>query len=480
MYALYQTYGYSQGTIGRLFIAGFGSSMIFGTFAGALADRHGRKRAALAYVLLYSAACATKHIPDVRVLALGRLLCGVATSLLYSAFEAWVVSEHASRGFPAASLSTVFSQAALLGNGVMAILSGLVAHALVEGAGLGPVAPFDAAAAVLLVGGAIVATTWRENRGGDASARAHADKEVGLRAAPSPDSPAKVRATKEKEVARRADGTSAGPTVARIHVTDAFSSAAARDGAAASAAPPPRSASQGLLAAARLIASEPRVALLGAMQSLFEASMYTFVFLWTPALSPSGERVPHGMVFACFMASSAAGSALAGLALAEGPGRSRSIARLLRPESYMQVVFLIGAACLAVPTLFHGAGSVASTADESGKLTFAGRAQVVAFCVFEACVGAFWPSIATQRANVLPDDLRATVTNLFRVPLNAFVCLALANIDALSLPRAFGMCSTFLAGAAVCQRMLSRIAEHDELAGSHAFEGDDEKERVAA
>lgn len=41
-------------------------------------------------------------------------------------------------------------------------------------------------------------------------------------------------------------------------------------------------------------ATDQRIALLGAEQSLFEASMYTFVFLWTPALSPNGEKIPHG------------------------------------------------------------------------------------------------------------------------------------------------------------------------------------------
>ncbi len=44
--------------------------------------------------------------------------------------------------------------------------------------------------------------------------------------------------------------------------------------------------------------------MLGGMQSLFEAAMYSFVFLWTPALSPHGESIPHGMIFACFMAAS--------------------------------------------------------------------------------------------------------------------------------------------------------------------------------
>lgn len=66
--------------------------------------------------------------------------------------------------------------------------------------------------------------------------------------------------------------------------------------------------------------TDPRVGLLGAMQSLFEGSMYTFVFLWTPALSPDGEHLPHGMIFACFMVSSMAGSALAGRLLAHGSG----------------------------------------------------------------------------------------------------------------------------------------------------------------
>ena len=41
--------------------------------------------------------------------------------------------------------------------------------------------------------------------------------------------------------------------------------------------------------------ADTKIALLGGMQSLFEASMYTFVFLWTPALTPSKETViPHG------------------------------------------------------------------------------------------------------------------------------------------------------------------------------------------
>ena len=39
VYALYSYYGFDVKDIGRLFIAGFGSSMIFGTIVGSLADK---------------------------------------------------------------------------------------------------------------------------------------------------------------------------------------------------------------------------------------------------------------------------------------------------------------------------------------------------------------------------------------------------------------------------------------------------------
>ena len=38
VYALYESYGFSRGEIGALFIYGFGSSLVVGTFVGSLAD----------------------------------------------------------------------------------------------------------------------------------------------------------------------------------------------------------------------------------------------------------------------------------------------------------------------------------------------------------------------------------------------------------------------------------------------------------
>ena len=61
---------------------------------GSLADRYGRKLNCLIFVVLYSISCLTKHSPDFNVLMVGRLLGGVSTSILYSAFETWMIHEH--------------------------------------------------------------------------------------------------------------------------------------------------------------------------------------------------------------------------------------------------------------------------------------------------------------------------------------------------------------------------------------------------
>lgn len=87
------------------------------------------------------------------------------------------------------------------------------------------------------------------------------------------------------------------------------------------------------------VVTDEKIALLGAIQSLFEGSMYTFVFLWTPALSPNDEEIPHGFIFATFMLASMLGSSFA----------SRLLARSAKVESYMQIVFTISSASLMLP-----------------------------------------------------------------------------------------------------------------------------------
>lgn len=127
VYALYHAYGFSKADNGVLFIFGFGSSMIFGTIIGGYADKFGRKRFAILFCAVYMASCLTKHFNNFYILILGRLLAGVATSLLFSVFESWLVSEHGKRSLPDSVLANIFSWA-MFGNSLVAIIAGFAAQ----------------------------------------------------------------------------------------------------------------------------------------------------------------------------------------------------------------------------------------------------------------------------------------------------------------------------------------------------------------
>lgn len=169
IYALYSHYGFDKPAIAQLYIAGFASSAILGTAVAALADKFGRRSNALLYALLYILSCLTKHSPSFRLLLLGRVLAGVAYSILCSAFEAWMVYEHSARSFDPSLLSATFARAQFW-NGVVAILAGQTAGWFA--ARFGKVMPFDVASAVLCVMAGVIVGTWRENYGDrDASVR---------------------------------------------------------------------------------------------------------------------------------------------------------------------------------------------------------------------------------------------------------------------------------------------------------------------
>ncbi|KAF5198712.1 Molybdate-anion transporter, Major facilitator superfamily domain protein [Thalictrum thalictroides] len=176
--------------------------------------------------------------------------------------------------------------------------------------------------------------------------------------------------------------------------------------------------------------------------------MYTFVFLWTPALSPNNEEIPHGFIFATFMLSSMLGSSLA----------SRLLARAtFKVESYMQIVFAVSAGTFLLPIITSYI--VPPSKVKGGGITFAGCIQVLGFCTFEACVGLFWPSIMKMRSQYIPEEARSTIMNFFRIPLNIFVCIVLYNVNAFPITVMFGMCSIFLFMASILQRRLMVVAE---------------------
>lgn len=162
VYKLYTDYGFDIEAIAQLFTCGFLSSMVVGTFVGGLADRYGRRLMCLVFSLCYSLSALTKLVNNFHVLMLGRMLSGVATSLLFSSFESWMVCEHNRRGFDPDLLGDTFSLATL-GNGMIAVLAGLVAEVVARA--FGSVGPFMLALVPLACLAALVLRYWPENYG---------------------------------------------------------------------------------------------------------------------------------------------------------------------------------------------------------------------------------------------------------------------------------------------------------------------------
>jgi len=108
--------------------------------------------------------CLTKISPSFNILLLGRFLSGVSTSCLYSVFESWYVSEHKARDISASEIPSTLSLITTA-NSILAILAGLFSDFLVQGLGLGPLAPFMVAIPCLISGLLLISWNWTENYG---------------------------------------------------------------------------------------------------------------------------------------------------------------------------------------------------------------------------------------------------------------------------------------------------------------------------
>jgi len=373
VYALYTYYGFSIEEIGILFIVGFGSSFLVGTFVGSMADIYGRKKLCLFFGLLYSCSCLTKHFGSYPVLLMGRVLGGISTSILFSSFESWMVHEHHEKNYPDEWLGLTFA-ACTSGNGIVAIGSGVIAGVVRDA--WGPVAPFDTSLILLAVGSFLVYNYWGENYG---------DSRVDLQ------------------------GT--------------------------------------LRNAYNRMVSDRKIVLLGLTQSFFEGAMYVFVFMWTPALeSTSDYEIYHGWIFASFMIYVLYGSNLFTLLMEKGY-------RVERTAMYM---FLVAAVALAVPAFVEHH-----------------TVRLVSFFVFEACVGMFWPSLGFMRSKYVPEEVRATTMNFFRMPLNLIVCAVLANIGKLSEFSVFLLCTACLLPALFCQMQLVSLTVDSPDIGKKNLPGEE-------
>lgn len=394
LYSLYtDEHRVAPARVPLLFATGFVAGGVSASVVGGMADRHGRKRACLVFCATYAASCLlTVASASLPLLLLGRVLGGVSTSLLFSVFESWMVTDFwenekygSSHVFvadndgsdddaddkkekdeterqAAARLSHTFGRMGTL-NSLAAIASGVFSEWVVGATGTRK-APFVASAVLLAAAAWRIADAWEENYG--------------------------EAATKD-----RADG--GGRVLAVLR--------------------------------------DPVVLVLGLASTLFEGSMYLFVFFWTPALKDAAESteglegsrgsssLPYGIIFASFMAAAMAATLAFNVVTAQ--------LRLMRCVTLL--MGLLGAA----EVVFYLLSSSSSSALSEQSVFWL-------FCLFEACVGTYWPCMGYLKGQLVPDGARAQVYALLRVPLNVFVVAALLLTRDGAYAAVFGVCSTLL------------------------------------
>ena len=84
----------------------------------------GRRRLCLMFCVTYSLTCGLLLVPSLPVLLLGRVLGGISTSILFSAFESWLVSASSTAALHSEDLSAIMGRATLV-NGFVAAAAGV-------------------------------------------------------------------------------------------------------------------------------------------------------------------------------------------------------------------------------------------------------------------------------------------------------------------------------------------------------------------
>lgn len=365
------------------------------------------------------ASCFSKHFNSFGVLLFGRLTGGMATSLLFCAFEAWLVRENevredvaalgvatsasssASSSSPSSvSFSTTSPLAAppsdlrrifglmWFGSSIVAIAAGPCGDSVVgllplTMAGTGPfhygglTAPFDLAIVVLLLGLVLLTLTWQENRGDDNDVL---------------------------PVQKIGDAGTSPPEL--------------------------------LASAASVIAGSPVMLALLVVTACFEGSIYTFVFNWTSALTEGSTNPPAlGSVFATLMLAYTSGSMafqlLSSSSLSPGTAPEGEPSDASDPSGQLsraskgaavsvaplRVALVLGPLALLAPALalnYLPAGSAERTAWVLGG-----------FVAFEFCCGLYAPAISAVKGMVVPEALRSTIYSVFRAPMNVVVLAVL-------------------------------------------------------
>ncbi|KAJ8125557.1 hypothetical protein O1611_g8082 [Lasiodiplodia mahajangana] len=93
LFSLYKDeYNLDAGRVVSLYMTDAVTTAISAYFIGILSDKYGRKLCCMIYCVLYALSCFLTIVPVMPLLFLGRILGGISTSILYTAFDSWMVT----------------------------------------------------------------------------------------------------------------------------------------------------------------------------------------------------------------------------------------------------------------------------------------------------------------------------------------------------------------------------------------------------
>jgi len=468
-YALYSSYGYTQRDIAHLFVAGYGSGMILGSIVGSLADSYGRKRLCLCYCLSYTFSVMMKHCKHFYILLLGRVFGGIATSLLFSVFESWLICAHGERGLGSKSglkkeeeekwLAKSLS-VSMYGSSLAAIGSGVLANLVVENSGKmrplndsgngesliyigGYISAFDACLVPLVLCAALIVVLWEENYGEAAaseykieqvSSNCHSiggrEYSAGFVKKHSSVHLEDEGSMEDDKGSMEEDDGSMGEDEKSIrneeckHLTEKDNKQR-KEGMFST-----------LFSGIRTVWNSPEILICCIIGSVFEGAMYIFIFLWTPALTTLQERLdyshgnlgdetgiiestekdihtdselPFGWIFSSFMVCCMLGTIAFSRLSDAGVPASKCLVGILAFASL---------SCLAMACPYSS-GSSGSTS--------ANTPQYLGMLMYEFCIGFYYPAMGTVKGTIVPEDQRAAIYNVFRLPLNLLVLVYLVG-----------------------------------------------------
>ena len=459
--SLFASYGVQQADVVRLAVVGFASSALLGSVVSAMADVWGAQRLSLVYAALTIVSSLAHRFGSSSNSALlfGRVLSGVATSILLTSPELWllrnvnghgdgrskaksrakgegkggdsrgdysVLIAHADGSSSSSSSSSFFSSpsssssvallprllaAASQGNSLGALAAAVLGDAAAQIGG--PVAPFDLAIACSALGAIFIASHWPDDR----------------------------RAIRRRQKDVDADEEEHHDGCARVRLLS-----------------PLRSSLRCWASVCATACTSRRLLCVALIQTALECAVYEVVLLWratltaAAALSHTHEAdaesrawmpVPHvvypGLVFASLMLSAWCGSRLFDFAVAVCG---------VRLERF-------GLLCLAVAACALGCVPLLEEL----------YPRLVAFTVFELAVGGLWPCMAAMRAHYIEDESsRATCMGALHLPPSLVMAVALLQWDVEGGSGSqsawwLSSCAAALALAALASRALALAAQ---------------------